>query len=44
MNTIKTIKLSELSNMAAKIAAAVIAAKGEYFCVINGEKVRVVAN
>lgn len=40
-NKAKVIELSELSNMAAAIARATLAEKGEYFCIINGQKVEV---
>ena len=38
----KIVKLSELSNMAQVIAKAVIDEKGEYYCVINEQAVKVV--
>jgi len=38
----KTIKLSETKSMLKKIAKAKIKAEGEYFCMVGGEKVKVV--
>lgn len=38
----KTIKLNELKNMARIMAEKSLELKGEYFCIINGEKVQVV--
>lgn len=38
----KTIKLSELKNIARKIAEKNLEVNGKYFCKIDGEKVQVV--
>ena len=42
MEEVRTVKLSEVDNMLRMIAMAMIAKHGEYLCMVNGEKVRVV--
>ena len=41
---VRTIKLSETSNLVRRMADAMIRYHGEYFCIIGGEKVRVIAD
>jgi len=38
----KTIKLDTLKNMAYRIAKAMIEAHAEYFCIVDGQKVKVI--